>query len=409
MNDTMNTDFLKRSKNALNSGENFLAYDLAEKSPDIAGTPSAEKLHIMSLALARSGSLSRAKELAALLPETNDESAVDICGLKSRLFKDTAIVTPDPAEKRKLFHKAAEISEKIFNEKHAWYNGINAASCYFLSGDLNRARQLVASSVLPRCESETNKDMWLDATFGECYLLLGDYPRSADFYSKAAETAMATGRFGDFGSTLRQLRLLSNAIGDAANSVWASLHLPKIAIFSGHCIDERERPVPRFPLSAVPWIRKQIAQHIANEDIRIGFCSCAAGSDILFAQELLDAGGKCHIVPPFSIESTVRNCIAKFPGEWESMLHDILEHPQCSIVDPECDETGECEDCAYDFANRYLLGLARLRARDLNLPLVGLSVWDGKDSGLPGGTGSAIKLWNANALSITSINPRDAV
>ncbi|MCQ2262563.1 MAG: hypothetical protein MJZ42_05345, partial [Bacteroidales bacterium] len=111
MNDTMNTDFLKRSKNALNSGENFLAYDLAEKSPDIAGTPSAEKLHIMSLALARSGSLSRAKELAALLPETNDESAVDICGLKSRLFKDTAIVTPDPAEKRKLFHKAAEISE----------------------------------------------------------------------------------------------------------------------------------------------------------------------------------------------------------------------------------------------------------------------------------------------------------
>ena len=104
------SDLLNEAKRALDMGENFLAYDLAEKHPDANGMPSPEKIRIMSLALARSGSLSRAKEIAALLPETDDESAIDICGLKSRLIKDTAAATPDPSERRRLFFEASCIS-----------------------------------------------------------------------------------------------------------------------------------------------------------------------------------------------------------------------------------------------------------------------------------------------------------
>lgn len=402
-------DFLKEAKRALNMGENFLAYDLAEKSPDANGKPSPEKIHIMSLSLARSGSLSRAKEIAELLPETDDESSINICGLKSRLIKDTAVATLDPNERRQRFFEAAQISEQIFNKKHSWYNGINAASCYFLSGDSDRAKQIVKDAVLPLCKSEIHKDMWLDATFGECYLLLGDYAHSAEFYSRAANTALATDQFGNFASTLRQLRLLTNEIGESTNSIWESLHLPKIAIFSGHCIDESDRAEPRFPLSAAPQIRQRISNAILDLGIKIGFCSCAAGSDILFAEELLSSGGECHIVPPFSIDSTIKNCITKFQGDWEMKLRTVMAHPKCRIIEPECDETGENEDCAYDFTNRYLLGLSFLKARDLNLPLVGLAVWDHENAGAPGGTSSAVNLWKNNCITISTINPKDAI
>ena len=108
-------DFLKEAKRALNMGENFLAYDLAEKSPDANGKPSPEKIHIMSLSLARSGSLSRAKEIAALLPETDDESSINICGLKSRLIKDTAVATLDPNERRQRFFEAAQRASRSSN------------------------------------------------------------------------------------------------------------------------------------------------------------------------------------------------------------------------------------------------------------------------------------------------------
>lgn len=403
------SELLKEAKRALSMGENFLAYDLAEKSPDANGNPSPEKIHIMSLSLARSGSLSRAKEIAALLPETEDESAIYICGLKSRLIKDTAIATRDPHERKRLFLEAAQISERIFNQRHSWYNGINAASCYLLSGDAGRARQIAISSVLPLCLSESHKDMWLDATFGECYLLLGDYTRSAEFYSRAAHTALETDQFGNFASTLRQLRLLTNEIGEESNSIWASLRLPRIAVFSGHCIDECSRKEPRFPLSAVPKLRQRIASAISELSIKIGFCSCAAGSDLLFAEELLSSGGECHIVPPFSIDATIKNCIAKFQGDWEIILRTVMAHPKCRIIEPECDETGENEDCAYDFTNRYLLGLSLLKARDLNLPLVGLAVWDHEEAGLPGGTSSAVNLWKDNSITISTINPKNAI
>ena len=50
-------DSYKRAKVALDAGENFLAYDLAERiSPETDGD-ATKKLHIQILALARSGSL----------------------------------------------------------------------------------------------------------------------------------------------------------------------------------------------------------------------------------------------------------------------------------------------------------------------------------------------------------------
>ena len=395
-------ELLSAAKSALSEGENFCAYDIAEKIPCDDESPALEKIRIMALALARSGSLKRAQEIASRLPNSDDS---EIVGLKSRLFKDMAIAATNLDEKHALFAKAAYQSEEIFARKGVWYNGINAASCRFMAGDRAKARRMVREEVLPRCKAEKCKDFWLAATLGECHLLLGDYQTAAEFYEKAVMEATEAGHFGSLSSTLRQLRMLVSEIGIKAKRVWSSLSLPRIAVFSGHMIDRPDCPNPRFPISAEENVRRTLREIIDRQKIKIAFASCACGGDILFLEEALSASGECIIVPPLPLKTTIRNSVAFAPGDWEARLKTILANPKTRLLAPECDETGENDAIIYDFANRYLLGLATLKSRELGFPLVGVCVWDGKERGLLGGTDSAVRLWREQKLPIEIVMP----
>lgn len=393
---------LREAKTALSEGENFLAYDIAEKIPDKGAQLSPEKIHVMALALARSGSLKRARALVAMLPDTDD---TEIVGLKSRIFKDMALAASNAEERRSFFLKSARMSSDIFLKKRNWYNGINAASCLFMAGDREASRRLVRDEVLPLCRAEANQDVWLDATIGECNLLLGDFHTAAVSYRKAVAAATATGQYGSISSTLRQLRMLIAAIGDEAATLWNNLSLPRIAVFSGHMIDRPGRQCPRFPPSAEEQVRHALREVIDRQAIRIAFASCACGGDILFLEEVLSAGGECFVVPPLPLPTTIQNSVAFAPGGWETRLEAIRAHPKSRFLDPECDETGENDAIVYDFANRYLLGLALLKTRALGFPLLGVCVWDGKESGLAGGTDSAVRMWREHALPVEIVKP----
>ena len=117
MESTRTTDGLEAARRALEEGENFRAYDLAER----AAGESPEKLRVMALALARSGALDRARELAERLSDGEDS---EIMGLKSRLYKDLALASRNPAERREWFAKAADTSEQVFRSQRRYYNGI---------------------------------------------------------------------------------------------------------------------------------------------------------------------------------------------------------------------------------------------------------------------------------------------
>ena len=393
---------LREARTALSEGENFLAYDIAESIPDKGAQLSPEKIHVMALALARSGSLKRARTLVAMLPDTDD---TEIVGLKSRIFKDMALAASDAEEKRSFFLKSARMNSDIFSKKRNWYNGINAASCLFMAGEGDASRRLVQDEVLPLCQAETARDFWLDATVGECNLLLGDFHAAAVSYRKAVADATAAGQYGSVSSMLRQLRMLIAAIGDGAATILDSLSLPRIAVFSGHMIDRPDRQAPRFPPSAEEKVRHALREIIDRRTIRIAFASCACGGDILFLEEVLSAGGECFVVPPLPLPTTIQNSVAFAPGDWETRLEAIRAHPKARFFDPECDETGENDAIVYDFANRYLLGLALLRTRWLGFPLLGVCVWDGSDSGLPGGTDSAVRMWREHALPVEIVKP----
>ncbi len=390
----------RSAKIALSEGENFLAYDLAAAIPDTPSGPSAQKLWIMALALARSGSIQRATELANSLPDVED---IDIMGFKSRIYKDLALAERDLTRKRELFLKAARRSATIFKKKRSWYNGINAASCLRMAGNVNESRDFVIRQVLPLCEAAPQKDMWLEATLGECHLLLSNFNEAAQHYSMASEMALSSGSFGDFSSTLRQLQMLLTTFASNAADLWSRIDLPAICVFSGHRIDQPGVAVPRFPPSAEIIVRNQIKAAIKHHKIALGYASCANGGDILFLESVLSAGGHVWVAPPFPIEASIRMSVACATGDWEKRLQTILTNPNTTVIDPECDVTGENDEIAYDFTNRYILGLARLKSKELHLPVRGLAVWDGITSESNGNVSSAVKMWTESNINYDTI------
>ncbi|MBQ6923696.1 MAG: hypothetical protein IJQ73_03560 [Kiritimatiellae bacterium] len=404
-------DALAEARAALAKGENFRAYDLAESAPDGPEGPSPWKTFVMSLALARSGSIQRARELTASLPEECDSAFMDseFSGQKSRLYKDQALSEANPLERRALFTTAADISEGAFRRSPNYYNGINAASCRFLAGDRDKARRFVRDELLPLCESEKTCDLWLVATLAECRLLIGDFVMAATLYGEAMDLATSGRRLGDFASTLRQLRLLADEIGPDAQTIAKNLPLPCVAVFSGHMIDAPGRATPRFPPSAEEGVRLRLRAAIRDRRVAYGYASCACGGDILFLEEVLAAGGRVVVAPPLPLKKTIRGSVAFAPGNWEARLRAILTNPCSTLLDAECDESGEDDDLAYDFCNRYLFGLASLKARETSYPLRGICVWNGVESGLPGGTDSAVGLWRAAGVELDTIAPMEGV
>ena len=235
-----------------------------------------------------------------------------------------------------------------------------------------------------------------------------DYGEAAAFYRKAAAMADAERRFGDIASTLRQLRLLADAIGPDADAVLAGLALPCVAVFAGHLIDAPGRPEPRFPADAEENVRLRLREIVRERRIAFGYSSCACGGDILFLEEVIAAGGRVVVAPPLPLEKSIARSVAKAPSDWEERLRAVLANPRAMLLEAECDETGEGDAIVYSFCNRHLFGLASLKARELGFPLRGVCVWDGRRGATPGGTSSAVLRWQMAGLPVDIVPPLEA-
>lgn len=392
------------AQQALDQGENFLAYDIAEQSR-LGDDNFAEGIRIMALALARSGSLKRAAEIAARLPDSDD---TEIVGLKSRILKDIAINTPPGARQREYFIRAGELSLDIFNRKRMYYNGINAASCLLMGGRAAEAKKLVREEVLPLCQREEKRDLWHFATLGECHLLLEDYAAAGEYYHTAAQIAINDGQLGNFTSTLKQFHMLADRFDrERIDRIVERMELPTVAVFSGHMIDRPGRKTPRFPEYAEEQVRRDLAGVIRRRGIRIGCVSCACGGDIIFAEEVLKSGGECFLFPALPMESEIRNSVDFIPGSrWKERLEALLHHKNVTLIEPECDEIGVEDDAiVYEFTNRFLLGSAIGRAAAFRFPLCGVAVWNLEESGLTGGTDSAVRMWKELNMPIEIVTP----
>ncbi|MDP6503940.1 MAG: hypothetical protein QF886_10005, partial [Planctomycetota bacterium] len=213
------------------------------------------------------------------------DASAEAIGLLASLYKRLWLATQEQV----WAEKSRDIYEMEFLK--TWspgWHGVNAASMSWLLGERDRAKTL-ASILIAKKESlpRTGDDAyWTPATLGEAYLL-DDKPEDAIESYKEAKDQIGESDYQKAHSSWRQLNLLEAGGMDVPPAILDLFKPPAIVIFAGHMMDHPERDEPRFVPNMEHMVRLRIDEELDITDARIGYCSLACGSDILFAEAIL--------------------------------------------------------------------------------------------------------------------------
>jgi len=390
----------------LQLGEPLLAYDMLAEG--LKYYPADLRLQqLVALALARSGSTVAANTLLLKLVEAcpNDEETL---GLLARTHKDLWQQATDPDLRQHHLHLAAAYYLRAYQLTDSLWTGINAATLAWVMGDRSQAQRLaqevqhLCQQKLPTQGEPTGRDYWVLATLGEAALIREDWDAAERFYRQAA--AVGQGRFGDLSSSRRNALLLVEAMGGDRQQIQSWFQIPRVVVFCGHMLDRPGRPQPRFPASLERVVYEAIRDRLRALDARLGYASAACGADILFLEAIRDLGGEMHILLPCDREQFVQESVDVIPGgDWVQRFETLLNH--ATEVITASDRKLEQNDVVYEYSNRLLHGLAKMRAEQLSTELVPLAVWNGQPGDGSGGTASTIALWRQWTDYIEVINP----
>ena len=322
----------------------------------------------------------------------------------ARTYKDRAAHARRRGERKKFLRRAAATYAQAHRMNGDYWTGINAATTALLIGEKTRALA-VANKVRAACLRELRRvsgdRYWLLATLGEAALIARDWPAANDWYAQAARVAGR--RFGDLQASRRNARLLLDFWRADPVIVEKHLRVPPIAIFAGHMIDRPKRSAPRFPARDEKKVAELIRQCIARLGAAIAYASAACGSDILFLEAVLAAGGEIFVVLPCAPEHFIETSVIGENGVgWRRRFKRVLEKATRVIIASR--ERLVLDGVTYDYTNQMILGLACIRAGQLNAELTAIAVWDQMPGDGPGGTASAIERWRKLGLPIEMID-----
>jgi class 3 adenylate cyclase/tetratricopeptide (TPR) repeat protein len=381
--------YRRLGERVLKLGEPLLAFDVV--SEGLQGRKDDVRLRqLLGLALCRSGALERANNVLSKL-RTEGHVDEETLGMLARTHKDFAARAGDSAAQEMDLRRSAEIYADAYQLSGGYWSGINAATMALTMGDEKRAKEL-AIRVRDQClaELQNAKDTyWPLATLGEAALILQDWKGAGEWYRQASEKAR--GRFGDINSSRRNARLILEYRNADATRIEQWLKIPNVAVFTGHMLDHPSRPSPRFPKELAPVIAGQIQERVKKLDVGFGYASAACGSDILFLEAVLDAGGEICVVLPYEKNQFVEDSVNFAGGDWAARMERVLSRAAHVVI--ASTQKLEIGAVSYDYANQIVFGLARIRARQLETKLTPLAVWDGSKGDGPGGTASVIERW----------------
>ena len=170
-----------------------------------------------------------------------------------------------------------------------------------------------------------------------------------------------------------------------------------VALFSGHRLDEPDRPGPRFPADHAPSATRAIASALPR-DTRFGVSSASNGGDILFLEACAARAIPHHIVLPFPPDAFLRRSVATdTPGDWVArfrLLWSSAPEPNRHVLTlPEGANP-------YAACNTAMVALAA----SLGAPGV-IALWDGQGGDGPGGTADLVAKARARGWPVTVIAP----
>ncbi|HWY50214.1 MAG TPA: TRAFs-binding domain-containing protein [Chthoniobacterales bacterium] len=375
----------------LRKGEPLLAFDVVREGLSILPTD-VRLRQLQGLALARSGASERAN---AILEELLGEGQADeeTLGMLGRTYKDLAAGAASTAQREQFLKRAAEIYTQAYQTTGGYWTGINAATMSLVCGETDRARELaqkVREQCLKEVEDPSGDSYWELAALGEAALILHDLSQAGEWYTRAGEEGKH--RSGDLQSSRRNARLILKYWNEDPDWIGQYLHVPSVIVFAGHMIDRPGRASPRFPGNLESAVAKEVREKIDKLKPGFGFASAACGSDILFLEAMLDADAEVSVVLPYEKEEFVRDSVDFIPNSaWHARYDRVLERATNVITaSPQKLEIG---GVAYEFCNQLMLGLATIRARQLDTPMIPMAVWDEMSGDGPGGTAAVVGNW----------------
>lgn len=394
--------YLAFARHAITFGHPTLAYDILgegmeryPENPDIVYTA--------ALALARAGSIRGSEALVErVLAETGAEHPVRVeaLDLGGRLAKDCWARLPEGPERERAGHRSCRLYGEAFRISGDYFPGINAATMAALTGDAETGRDL-ARGVLCICEREDpdDPDFWLPATKAEAHLLLGRHDEAALDYARAAR--LAKRHPGHIASMRRQVRLLAASL-EVPDAVRDALALPVVVAVTGHMIDAPDRPEPRFPPALEAPVRAAVAAALERLDAGFGYGSAAAGTDILFAEEMAARGAEVNVILPFRRSDFVETSVRHAGAGWVARLDRVLS--TADTVSLAATEGYLGDDVLFTYTADLVRGEAHLRAARLETRPVLLAVVDAAGAELPGGSREAVRTWREAGGAVETVD-----
>ncbi len=424
--------YVKFSRTLNAQGQPAAALNLARQGLAYYGD-SIELRFQVALAHARGGNRSMAEQALAELLEPDlkrnlpelrvlPELQKQAYALRGRLFKDAAFVEYDPAARSELARSAALWYGKASAcDPRDAFPRLNSATLLRIGGQTEasrRAGEIIYGLLVDRSPELEVEDGWREASLAESALLAQDIPRAIAHYEATVEQMLHARRLGDLISVFKNLRLLAQA-GAIEEPASLRARLGSVVVFSGHRIDPLDWPTlripPRFPNDPEFIKRVQIAirERLAHLNARFGFCSLASGADILFAEEMLARSAELDVVLPFQRDDFVRHCVDYGQTTdpqmqiWRTRFESILKQITAARIHYATEEPYLGADVLYDYANKFLQGLAKVRAGQCLLEPQALVLIDEQALGQTGGARSFEESWRGAGYEVDRINLAD--
>lgn len=402
--------YLLASEKALELGEPLLAYNVIKEGekfyPD---NIRLKQLH--GLSLARIGAYEEANKVLLDLYLNESDKSEETLGMLARTFKDLALHTSNTEDRKKFLKESIRYYGLSYDLFESIWAGINLSTLYLLLGKKEQAiRQ--SENVIKICEKQEQLDpYWLNATLGEANLIRENYEEALLYYTKAV--ALADKKVGVINTTRKNavfvMRSLRTTL-EIFSKIEKCLSVPKIITFTGHRIDAPGRRIKRFPKQLEKDVYEKILTYLKSLGPCVGYCSAANGADILFIEAMNSLGNPCHIIIPFDEKSFIKESVHEGNDKtWEIRFFNVTRNKKNSLYILE-DQGIAAKQNSYEFANKFIYGMAKLKAKQFESLVFPLAVWHSDEAlkkALPGGTVCSLKNWYQDSHYLELIDLKD--
>ena len=360
-------------------GDALNAFDSAASARRY-GVDSPRLRYLLVRSLAASGDSMGAMHLYEQL-ELGASDDVDSLALAGRIWKDAAF-DREGSERARLLQRAAAAYDHAWRISGASFPAINAASIFALLGDRERAAALAE----PIAANGAADNYWDRATLIEALLLLN---RGEEALRQARARDVRAGA-GDRASTCRQLARLSDSGAidpEYAAATIAELRPAPVGVYCGRMF--------RAGGTGEAGARAAIAAAFDRQPLSALIGPLACGADILFAEEALARGIDLTVVLPFAEEDFLAQSVLSGGEAWRARYVDCRD--RAAIVHFASNARFVSDDCQFVLGSQTMMGLAKLRARELETAAIQLAVVDPDLTARPlaaiAGTNADIALW----------------